>query len=93
MGYRLVASDLSLLIFKNVPVCISQCLFSSAFIEFMTAEDRNIVGIVGPGCTSCASSLAGVTKWFDYSFISYAAEGTGIVGTQYGDHRDTVRAL
>ena len=49
--------------------------FRTAFIEFYTSDDLNIVGIIGPGCTACATSLAGVTKVFYYSFISYGAEG------------------
>ena len=45
-----------------------------AFIDFHTMADKNIVGIVGPGCSSSAKSLGSVTKFFDYAFISYSAE-------------------
>ena len=45
-----------------------------AFIDFITWEGKNIVGIIGPGCSASAKSLGSVTKFFDYAFISYSAE-------------------
>lgn len=55
----------------------TQCQAGStikAFIEFITWEEKNIVGIIGPGCSPSAKSLGSVTKFFDYAFISYSAE-------------------
>ena len=45
-----------------------------AFIDFITWEEKNIVGIIGPGCSASAKSLGSVTKFYDYAFISYSAE-------------------
>ena len=55
----------------------TQCQAGStikAFIDFITWEEKNIVGIIGPGCSASAKSLGSVTKFFDYAFISYSAE-------------------